>query len=129
MAERVPIAHFADPATADLVAGFLVMQGLDAVSLEKSGYRAGGGGVVLVPRAKAVEAVALLHRGRRGDFADPSPDLPAEEAEALVSLTRALGTPEFQASWLNHLPVILVGSLVVLGITAVLLWVAFAHLW
>lgn len=129
MAERVPIAHFADPATADLAAGFLVIQGLDAVSLEKSGYRAAGGGVVLVPRAKAIEAVALLHRVRRGDFADPHPDLRAEEAETLISLTRVLGPQGFKVSWLHHLPVILLGSLVVLGITVVLLWAAFVDPW
>jgi hypothetical protein len=128
MVERVPIAHFADPGTADLAAGFLVIQGLDAVALEKSGFRAAGGGIVLVPRAKATEAVALLHRVRKGDFADPDPDLRAEDAEAFIHLTRALQPSGFQVSWLHHLPVIVLGSVVVLGITLVMVWAALTNL-
>lgn len=120
MAERVPIAHFADPDTAHLAAGFLEIQGLDAVALEKTGFRAAGGGIVLVPRHQAVSAVALLHRAAKGDFANPHPDLTVEKAETLVDLTKALGRSSVRASWLHHLPIILIAAVVVLGIVGVM---------
>lgn len=128
MAERVPIAHFADPQTADLAAAFLEIQGFDAVSLEKTGFRAAGGGIVLVPRKEAVSAVALLHRVRKGDFAEPHPGLRAEEAETMIELTRNLRGSGVRYSWLHHLPILVIGIVVILGVTGLLIAAAILNL-
>ena len=128
MAERVPIAHFADPQTADLAAEFLEIQGLDAVALEKTSIRAAGGGVVLVPRKEAVSAVALLHRVRRGDFAEPHHDLRADEAETMTLLTQSLRGSGARFSWRHHLPILVTGTVVVLGIAGLLIVAAILEL-
>ena len=121
MAERVPIAHFADPYTAELAASFLEIRGFDAIALEKSGYRASGGGIVLVPRAEAVSAVGMLNRVRNGELADPGTDIQQAEASIVTRLARALGEPPVPTSWAHHLPVILVGAVVILSIVGLLI--------
>ena len=90
MAERVPIAHFADPQTANLAAQFLGHHRVDAAFLDKSSFRAPAGGIVLVAKDEAVCAVALLHRVKRGDFAHASLDQTVAESEIAAELTHAL---------------------------------------
>jgi hypothetical protein len=116
MAERVPIAHFADPETAHLAADFLEHQGIDAESFDKSGWRAPAGGVVLVARNQAVLAVSILHRVRRGEFTTVPDDWSFEQADIAERLSKALGAQGgIRISWLHHLPVVLLAAIVVGG--------------
>lgn len=118
---RVPIAHFADPETANLAAEFLAHQGIDAESLDKGSSRAGGGGLVLVARNQAQLAVSILHRVRRGEFKDVPDDWSFEQAEVAETLSKVLGAEGVvRVSWIHHLPVAIIAAIVGGGLVLIL---------
>lgn len=98
MAERVPIAHFADPQTAILASEFLGMQGFDAAFIDKSGPRSSAGGAVLVPRSEASAAYALLRKVSQGDYAKGCPGQSDMLSDVAIRLTQALRGTSHRAS-------------------------------
>jgi len=114
--ERVRIVRFAEPDTAWLAARFLGLQGFDADVAEAPG-KGLPVAFVLVARHQAGAAYDLLRRVSRGDFAAGMPDADTELSEAAAELSvavRGTGVADAIPTWLNILPIPVIGGLLVL---------------